>query len=164
MIDDEICFGNVIWCLFHRVTSAENAWNEFPHTITFKERETTAPFRRVLNGGQNQLVCIKAVGAEEKADLGQVEGVDLVVVEPVHLHDLHLAEVPLDADWEVVHLSVLHAKAFPLKNKDKITQGTETGLTVQEEGDSKACRQITIPKHSGGNPLIVLGNSNAINP
>ena len=51
-----------------------------------------------------------------------------------------------------------------MKNKDKITQGTETGLTVQEEGDSKACRQTTIPKHSGGNPLIVLGNSNAIDP
>ena len=95
----------------------------------------------MLNGGQNQLVCIKAVGAEEKADLGQVEGVDLVVVEPVHLHDLHLAEVPLNADREVVHLSVLHAKAFPLKNKDKITQGTERGLTVQEEGDSRARRQ-----------------------
>ena len=118
----------------------------------------------MLNGGQNQLVCKEAVGAEEKADLGQVEGVDLVVVEPVHLHDLHLAKVPLNADREIVHLSVLHAKAFPLKNKDKITQGTETGLTVQEEGDSKACRQTTIPKHSGGNPLIVLGNSNAINP
>ena len=118
----------------------------------------------MLNGGQNQLVCIKAVGAEEKADLGQVEGVDLVVVEPVHLHDLHLAKVPLNADREVIHLSVLHAKAFPLKNKDKITQGTETGLTVQEEGDSKKHADRLQSPNTQGNPLIVLGNSNAIDP
>ena len=118
----------------------------------------------MLNGGQNQLVCIKAVGAEEKADLGQVEGVDLVVVEPVHLHDLHLAEVPLNADREVVHLSVLHAKAFPLKNKDKITQGTETGLTgCKRRGTQKHADRLQSP-NAQGNPLIVLGNSNAINP
>ena len=68
-----------------------------------------APFIRVTNRGHDQPVCVEPVRAEEKADLGEVKGVDLVVVQPVHLHYLHLTQVPLHADREVKLLPVLQS-------------------------------------------------------
>ena len=74
-----------------------------------KKNYMEAPFIRVSNRGHDQPVCEESVGAEEKTDLAQVEGVDLVVVQPVHLHDLHVPQVPLHADREVKCLPVLQS-------------------------------------------------------
>ena len=63
----------------------------------------------MFDRGHDQLVCVESIGAEEKADLAEVEGVDLVVVQPVHLHDLHLPQVSLHADREVKFLPVLQS-------------------------------------------------------
>ena len=68
-----------------------------------------APFIRVTDSGHDQPVCVQSVRAEEKANLAEVKGVDLVVVQPVHLDDLHLPQVPLHADREVKLLPVLQS-------------------------------------------------------
>ena len=68
-----------------------------------------APFIRVSNRGDDQPVCVESVRAEEETDLAQVEGVDLVVVQPVHLNYPHLPQVSLHADREVKFLPVLQS-------------------------------------------------------
>ena len=84
------------------------AWR--PHMQThWQENNMEAPFIRVSNRGHNQSVCEESVWAEEKTDLAKVEGVDLVVVQPVHLDDLHIPQVPLHADREVKFLPVLQS-------------------------------------------------------
>ena len=77
--------------------------------VDWQENNLKAPFLRVSNRGHDQPVCVESVRAEEKANLAEVKGVDLVVVQPVHLHDLHLPQVPLRADREVKFLPVLQS-------------------------------------------------------